>query len=110
MIGIVLGAYALMVVVWLFYLASMHLVRYRSELGPVAKAHGYLIVGVGLVLDAVLNLAVATVLFLEPPRELLLTARLKRLVGRDLGWRGDLAAWVCERLLNQFDPSGGHCD
>ena len=27
----------------------------------------------------------------------------------DKGWRGAVATFVCERLLNTIDPSGQHC-
>lgn len=106
LIGLALAGYALAVLSWLFYLAIMHLKRVRDDLHPVAKAHAYLLLSAGLVLDVVLNAVVGSVLFLEPPRELLLTSRLKRLKRGD-GWRAKLADWVCEHLLEQFDE--GHC-
>jgi hypothetical protein len=31
----------------------------------------------------------------------------KRLRRDDMGWRGDVAAYLCENWLNPFDP--GHC-
>lgn len=104
----VLSAWLLGVVTWLFYLAIMHLLKVREQLHPVAKAHAYLLLAVGLVFDVVLNVVVATVVFLDPPRELLLTSRLKRYRRpRQRSWRRSVAAWICEHLLNQFDS--GHC-
>lgn len=99
--------YVLAVLTWIFYLAAYHLVPLRKELHPVAKAHAYVIVGIGLALDVILNVVVATVLFVDPPRELLLTTRLKRYKAGPDGWRRSFADWVCEHLLNQFDE--GHC-
>jgi hypothetical protein len=102
----VLG-YVLAVLTWLFYLAIMHVMKVRHDLHPVAKAHAYVLMVIGLALDLVLNIVVGTVAFSDLPREWLLTSRLKRYkMGRD-GWRKSFAYWICEHLLNQFDE--GHC-
>lgn len=105
------GAYALAVVTWIFYLAVMALIPHRHSLRPIAKAHAYLLVAVGLVLDVALNVIVGSVLFVEPPhpKRLLLTSRLSYHTTRDHGWRTRLALWVCSHLLDQFDPKGRHC-
>lgn len=101
-------------VVWLtfvFYLAIMHLIPHKESLSMPAKILAYPALYAGFVLDFILNVVVATVLFLDFPREALFTHRLKRyLYGMDTPrWREDLAAWFCSKLLNQFDPSGKHC-
>lgn len=101
------GAYA----TWIFYLAVMTLIRARDDgkLPPVALAFAYPVVAVGLLFDFALHVLVGTVLFLERPREWLLTQRLSRLIREDDGWRGDLALWMCTTLLDAFDPDGSHC-
>ncbi|NIP73025.1 MAG: hypothetical protein GWO16_08345 [Gammaproteobacteria bacterium] len=101
-----LSCYALVVLTWLFYIAVMHLRRVRHELHPVARAHAYVLLAVGLALDLALNVVVGTILFLEPPHDPLFTGRLQRWKGR-AGRRGAIARWICEHLLEQFDP--GHC-
>lgn len=109
---VTLGAgYALVVATWLFYLAIMAISPHKSNLHPVAKAHAYVLLAVALALDVVLNVVVGTVLFLDPPRELLMTDRLKRYLAREApqSWRRAIAAWVCKHLLDQFDPDGNHC-
>ncbi len=105
------AGYGLAVVTWVFYLAVMALIPHRHKLRPVAKAHAYMLVGVGLVLDVALNVIVGSLMFLEPPhpRRLLLTARLSHHTSRDNGWRTRLAKYICSRLLDQFDPRGRHC-
>lgn len=105
------GAYALALATWIFYLAVMALIPHRHNLRPIAKAHAYLLVAVGLVLDVVLNVIVASIMFLEPPhpRRMLLTARLSYHNTRAHGWRTRLARWLCVHLLDQFDPRGHHC-
>lgn len=107
-LGLWIGsAYAL----WLWYLAVMSLMRARDagKLSRPAYILGLPILWSGLVIDVLVNVFVASILFFEPPRELLVTSRLKRLIHRRGGWRGRLAHWVCAKLLDQFDPSGHHC-
>ena len=111
----VLGAvgvgYALAVVTWLFYLAVMSLAPHRHTMSPVARAHAYVLLGVGFALDFVLNVVVGTVLFLKLPQDWLLTGRLERYINdqRETRWRRALALWICFHLLDQFDPKGSHC-
>ena len=66
-------------------------------------------VAVGYLMDAAANLTLATLAFAEWPRELLVTKRMQRHIAARSGWRSALAAWVCDRLLDPFDPSGEHC-
>ena len=105
------GAYLLALATWIFYLAVMALLPHRHTMRPVAKAHAYLLLAVGLVLDVALNVLVGSLIFLEPahPKRLLLTARLSYHNTRDHGWRTRLARWICVHLLDQFDPRGRHC-
>jgi hypothetical protein len=63
---------------------------------------------VALVMDMIFNLIPATVIFLDPPRELLFTKRLDRYEAEDAGWRYTVAVWICKNLLNPFQQ-GGHC-
>lgn len=110
-------AYALCAVCFGFYLAVMALRRAQGDgrLGWAPRALGVPIVLVGLAVDVVLNLVLASIVLLELPHlrgpapEWLLTTRLKRLV-RTEGWRARVARWVCTHLLDAFDPSGCHCD
>ena len=101
----ILALYVLFIVTWALYICSMQLRHHRHELHPVAKAHAYILAGLMLALDFLVNI-VMSVPLLEPPRwdrgELLLSPRLKRLHERD-SWRGRVARWLCEHLLNQFD-------
>lgn len=96
---------------WVFYVAVMHLKKVRDTVGltPASKVFGYPTLFVGLVLDCLINITVCTVLFLDLPRETLVTARLQRYVRGD-GWRKKAALWFGVELLNDFDPSGNHLD
>jgi hypothetical protein len=113
-----LGAYLLALGTWIFYLAVMNLKRQRDKdraafdaMHWFVKWNSYAVLLAGLVMDAALHFLVGTLLFLDPPREMLLTARLKRYhKARYKGtWRGRLADWMCDHLLDPFDPSGDHC-
>lgn len=110
-IGYVALAYSLMIVTWLFYLAVMSLAPHRDKLHPVAKAHAYVLLAIGLALDLVLNVVVASVLFAKYPEDWLLTGRLTRYCQdtTERPWRRALSGWLCRNLLDPFDTKGGHC-
>jgi len=109
MIYAIFAVWILSVLCWVLYLAIMNLAEHRHALHPVAKFHAYVVIlPIGYVVDAALNLLVCAI-FLRRPRDWLLTGTLKRTIATDDGWRCATAAWVCEHLLNQFDPKGRHC-
>jgi len=83
--------------------------------------------------DLVAQFTVATVAFAERPRglrfarktfvvrgremalpvpvgEWLVTHRLRRYMRDGNGWRYRVASALCRYLLDQFDPTGAHCD
>lgn len=96
---------------WTLYLAIMALQRAHEsrQLRGVAKWAGLPLVLAGYALDAFVNLTVFSVLFLERPREWLVTQRLQRHVRHGTGRRQRLARWVCAEFLDTFDPAGSHC-
>lgn len=95
---------------WLFYLAVMNLKRARNDgtLTKVAYVMGLPMLILGLALDCLVNLTVMTVLFLELPRETLVTGRLQRHARNGTGWRQKLAIWFAVHTTDAFDPSGPH--
>lgn len=103
-------ATVILYLVWMFYLIVMTLKRARDAktLSLPASIMAMPLVWTGVLLDAIGNITICTVVFLELPREALITSRLKRLILGE-GWRSDLAGWMCADLLNAFDPSGNHC-
>ena len=103
----------LIVWLWCFYaLYAMVMGVYRAHLAQRLSRVAYALlapfVALGFVVDVLTNITIATVLFAEPPRELLLTTRLQRYVGGS-GWRKAVATWVCDALLDPLDPRGEHC-
>ena len=76
-------------------------IGYAKTTGRLNCAFKY----VGAVVDLIVNLTWATVLFLDLPKELLLTNRIERLKS-NRGWRGAVAWKLCD-LLNYFIKD--HC-
>lgn len=102
----VLGLY----IMWIFYLALMSLDRARRAgmLSRTTTLLAYPILGIGLVLDALLNWFVFTILFLDVPHEWLITPRLRRIeASNPAKWQLRLIQWLRKRL-DPFDPTGAH--
>lgn len=111
MLALVFGPVAVYVL-WLLYLSVMSLkgAQVAGKLSKTAYYLGLPILAVGYITDFLVNIIVCTALFLEPPRELLVTARVSRLKYNGTGYRQRLANWFCTNLLDPFDPSGCHCN
>ena len=111
-------AWALCFLVWLFYLVVMQLKQARDA-GlldhPVVRFHAVLVLALGVLFYAALNIVVATVVFLDPPREFEFTKRCRRYIAGEGQWfpalawhRAAIAEWICYHLLDPFEE-GGHC-
>lgn len=110
------SAYAL----WILFLASMNLMQARDEGTLPMWAHrlGLPVIFVGIVIDITVQLTLACVIFLEFPRELTVSGRVKRWVEGPYysgpptrgirWWRYSVALWMRTNLLKPFDRSGGH--
>lgn len=99
---------------WAFYALYVFTMGvYRAKLAGrlygLSLALLYPIVVVAALVDLLCNLTIASIIFLEPPKELMVTTRLKRHHASDDGWRTAIAAYVCQNLLDAFDPDGDHC-
>lgn len=95
---------------WALYIIVMALQRARRDgtLSMPALILGAPLIVAGVALDAILNLTIMSAVMLERPKEWLVTARLKRHCGQPT-WRGAIARWMCQNLLDTFDPDGRHC-
>ena len=110
----ILDTFFSLLYLWLFYALyvftmSVYRAKLAGRLCGLSLVLLYPIVIIAALMDVVCNLTLATLVFLEPPQELLVTTRLKRYHASEDGWRTDLAAYVCENLLDPFDPTGEHC-
>ena len=98
---------------WCLYVLVMGV--YRAHLSGRLSRAGYLLglpwVAIGYLVDIFAQYTVASVFFLDWPRrgEYLVTDRLQRYVRIRHGWRYRKAKWICDHLLDIFDPSGDHC-
>lgn len=109
--GYVWKAVLLLWVFWAFYVLIMGIYRayLAKRLGLVNLILGAPFVLVGLFLDAFVNLVIAPIIFFDSPREWLVTTRLIRYRNCDSAWRRNIATFICDNLLDVFDPSGNHC-
>jgi hypothetical protein len=96
---------------FIMYVASMAMIRAHAE----GKLNGLLwvlclpFVAVSIVIDFINNVLVFTFLFAEFPREWLVTERLKRHVKQHT-FRGKLARYIGNLILDPFDHTGAHLD
>lgn len=99
-------------ILWACYVLVMGLYRAHLDrrLTPFTYVLGAPWLALGLAVDVVVNVSFASLVFLEPPFELLVTQRLQRHSQATTGWRHRLAVWICTRVLDPFDPTGNHCD
>jgi hypothetical protein len=95
---------------WVHYVAVMRLMQVRDagHLTTAMKAIGYPALVVGLLLDLIVNTVVATLIFLELPKELTVSSRLTRHSERGEGWRMRVALAIRTALLDNIDPNGVH--
>ena len=94
---------------WVHYVAVMRLMQVRDagQLTTAMKAIGYPALFVGLLLDLIVNTFVATLIFLELPKEFTVSARLTR-HSEGGGWRQRVAVAIRAGLLDNIDPNGVH--
>lgn len=95
---------------WVFFLAVMCLqtARDAKTLTPWGLRLGYTVLGAGWVLDFLVQVTVAVLIFAELPRELTVSGRVQRLVESGAGWRKAVAEWFRDNLLKPFDRTGRH--
>ena len=93
------------VVLWAGFLAYSALKPRWKLLRWEVKVVGGIVVLVGFVVDVAINWTAG--LALGVTRDVTLSQKCKRLRREDMGWRGDVAAYLCENWLSPFDE--GHC-
>jgi len=100
--------------IWLFWCAyvlvmGLYRAHLNGRLTGLNRIMAYPAVGVGYAMDIFANLVIAPIIFLDFPKEFLVTARLKRYMSAGTGWRYKVAEYVCNHVLDVFDPKGDHC-
>ena len=107
--------FGLLVYLWIFWgLFVLVMGLYRAHLNKkltgirFALAFPWIIVGYSV--DIFSNVVIAPLFFFELPKELLVTGRLTRWKYTEKDTRQKrMAIYVCENLLDVFDPTGIHC-
>ena len=109
-----IGATALYIYAfWALYVFSMGI--YRAQLAGRLKGLNRVlaapIVLVAVVVDVLANLFIAPFIFGEKPSEWLVTTRLRKIMaqGEAAGTNYKIAKWLCDSVLDPFDPKGDHC-
>jgi hypothetical protein len=106
-----LAALAYLYAFWCAYVLVMGI--YRAHLADrlvgLNKVMALPVVAVAYAMDVAANWIIAPLVFFDWPREALVTSRLIRYKRDDHGWRRQIADFICERLLDVFDPTGDHC-
>ena len=108
--------YVLCSVAFLWAFCGMYVLvmgLYRAHLNHSLSRTTYVLAApfllIGYSMDVLANITIASIVFVEPPREWLVTDRLQRHIADGNGWRFSLSNWICNHLLDVFDPSGNHC-
>jgi hypothetical protein len=91
------------------YIAAINLWEDRAETSKTLLFLCSPILLLMVATDFVMQITVFALIFLDPPRELLVTSRLKRYRALEGGWRKHWADEICMRALNPFAPSKHHC-
>ena len=94
-----------LIVLWTTFLAYAAIKPRWKSLRWEVKFVGALVVAVGLVVDVALNIVPGAILGFG---NWTLSQKCKRLRREDMGWRGNVAEYLCENWLNPFD-GGDHC-
>lgn len=96
---------------WAGFVLSMGIYRahLNGKLTGLNKILGYPLVALFALMDAGTNYTLAWAIFMDKPQEKLVTARLKRYMAGEDGWRKRVADYICNSVLDIFDPSGDHC-
>lgn len=98
--------------IWMMYGCMMALQRAQTAgtLTTAAKIFGYPWLAIFIVVDALLNYTLCTIIFLELPDRWLTTGRLEKYKYHFQNtWRGKMASWICINLLDCLAPDGRHC-
>ena len=99
---------------WCLYVFTMGLYRafLLGRLKGLSLVLSAPVVAVAFAIDLLMQITLFAVVFLDWPRDWLVTHRLRRYM-RELPpehWRHRWASYLCHHLLDPFDPTGAHCD
>lgn len=109
------------VFLFLWYLLAMYWLRRQSQIRTWNFVVYYAVLPLlyaGVVIDVIYNIIPGSIIFLQLPRygkragrkrEITLSMRLHNIRTFGWGWRLMVADFICERILNPYDPKNHHC-
>lgn len=106
---IIINVIVASLIFWLFWIAISRLIPHtKHKHFWVVDALIKLAFVIFIVIDAAFNITYGSLIFLELPKEWMLTMRLQRiLTSYDTGWRFKLALFVCRYMVEPWDFN--HC-
>lgn len=108
-----LYAYAYVALFFGLYVIVMGV--YRAHLERLLRPQHWVLlwwaVLAGYIVDVLSNIFIAPFVFWDPPKEWLVTDRLMRYKNdpKATAYQKRCADFLCENLLDLFDPTGNHC-
>jgi len=100
---------------FVWFLIAMYFLRRRHELRTRAGLAYWLLVATvvpGIAFDIAYNWTFGIIIFRDITPDLTLSKRMERYreaLKYKATWRMRWADWICEHLLNPYDPKGRHC-
>lgn len=110
---VILSIVAFLWIFWVLYVFTMGV--YRAYLSKrLTGINFYLalpVVSIATLVDVIANFTIAIIVFADMPFELLVTQRLIRYQSEyhPNDFRKKLAIYICDNMLDIFDPRGNHC-
>ena len=98
----------LMQVTFLCYVAIINAIPVKSDISWPAWIFLAPVVIVGITADVILNIALS-IPYGDLLREWMTTKRLQRYRKLPNSKRGKASCFICEKILNVFDPTKHHC-
>jgi len=103
---------------WAVYVLMMGMYRtvLAGRVSPILISLGGPLMAVAFLVDIVMQMTLATIVFMDRPRHWLVTSRLTYYLHRPPSdeplhrYQTGLARWICHHLLDPLDPTGEHCD
>ena len=103
------------IVLFLWFLSAMYYLRHKHDIRVHTRIGNYFAEAAlipGILFDVVYNWTFGMLMFMDVTSDWTLSERLSRYRNSDkhkATWRMRWADWICEHILNPYDPKGKHC-
>lgn len=95
---------------WFLFINVMTWKKYQDKIPKVIQYPLYAIAGIGYIVDVLFNWFYGTAIFLQLPKQLTLTKRLRLILiteNPETSWRFKIAYFMCTKLIEPWDYN--HC-